>query len=230
MADSIHQGHRKRMRERFLKTSLNGYQPHELLEILLYYGIPRVDTNPIAHELLNTFGSLRGVLSAEPDQLKRVRGMTEPAVCLITLLRAMYEYDIAEQNTGKELASFATFCDYFAELYRFEQREVVRAAFLDEHLHLLECAVIGEGHPSAAELSVRRLTERAYAAGSNVVVLAHNHPQGSAAPSDTDIAVTRQLAGVLQACGISLVDHIIIGGGEAASLREAGVFMGLDIK
>ena len=228
MADSIHQGHRRRMRERFLKTEQLGYQPHELLEILLYYGIPRVDTNPIAHELLNRFGSLRGVLSADPDQLKQVRGMTETAVCLITLLRAMYAYDAEETYHGVPMESYSGICDYFVRLYRFERRETVRAAFLDTHLKLLSCEIIGEGHPTGSEFSVRRLTECAYAAGSNVVVLAHNHPQGSAAPSDTDIAVTRQLAEVLRSCGISLADHVIVGGGEAVSLREYGVFMGLD--
>ena len=229
MADGIHAGHRKRMRERFLKTELNGYQPHELLEILLYYGIPRVDTNPVAHALLNRFGSLRGVISADPDQLKQVPGMTESAICLITLLRAMYTHDAGEAFRGKQMESFSDICDYFAQLYRFEQREVVRAAFLDQHLKLMCCEVIAEGHPSAAAFSVRRLTERACAAGSNMIVLAHNHPAGSASLSDTDIAVTRQLAEVLAACGISLADHVIVSGDAAVSLREAGVFMGIEI-
>ena len=228
MAESIHQGHRKRMRERFLKTGLIGYQPHELLEILLYYGIPRVDTNPVAHALLECFGSLRGVFSAEPDQLKQVQGMTEPAVCLITLLRAMYVYDAEEQLDGVPMESFAKICEYFSALYRFEQREVVRAAFLDRNLRLIACEVLGEGHPSASEFSVRRLIERAGAAGSSVAVLAHNHPHGNAVPSDADIAVTRQLAEMLAKSGISLADHVIVGDGEAVSLREYGVFMGLD--
>ena len=228
MADSIHQGHRRRMRERFLKTEQQGCQPHELLEILLYYGIPRVDTNPIAHELMNRFGSLHSVLSADPDQLKQVRGMTETAACLITLLRAMYACDAEESYQGVPMESFAGICDYFARLYRFERRETVRAAFLDKHLKLLSGEIIGEGHPTGSAFSVRRLTERAHAAGSNVIVLAHNHPHGSAAPSDTDIAVTRQLAETLRSCGISLADHVIVGDGEAVSLREYGVFMGLD--
>lgn len=228
MAESIHQGHRKRMRERYLKTELNGFQPHEVLELLLYYGIPRVDTNPIAHALLERFGSLHGVLCAPPEQLKQVKGMTESAVCLIALMRSVYVYDASDQNSGVPMESFKDICAYFTELYRFEQQEVVRAAFLTNRLKLMVCDVIGEGHPSASEFSVRALTARAYASGCDVIVLAHNHPQGSAAPSDTDIAVTRQLAEVLRKSGLSLADHVIVGSGEAVSLREYGVFMGLD--
>ena len=228
MAESIHQGHRQRMRERFLKTELNGFQKHEVLELLLYYGVPRVDTNPLAHALLERFGSLHGVLSASPEQLRQVRGMTDSAVTLIALMHAVYAYDASEQFCGAPMESFADVCSYFTEIYRFEMREVVRAAFLDRRLKLISCEVIGEGDPSCSAFSVRRLTECAFAAGSNVIVLAHNHPQGSAAPSDTDIAVTRQLSEVLSKSGLSLADHVIVGSGETRSLREAGVFMGLD--
>lgn len=228
MAQSIHQGHRQRMRERFLKTELEGFHAHEVLELLLYYGVPRVDTNPLAHALLERFGSLHGVLSAPPEQLKQVKGMTDSAVCLIALMRAVYAYDAAEKHCGIPMESFSAICDYFTELYRFENREVVRAAYLDSRLKLITCEVIGEGDPSASVFSVRSLIRHALAAGSNVVILAHNHPQGSAAPSDTDIAVTRQLAETLAKSGISLADHVIAGSGETVSLRSLGIFMGLD--
>ena len=228
MAESIHQGHRKRMRERFLKTELNGFHAHEVLELLLFYGVPRVDTNPLAHALLERFGSLHGVLSAPPEQLRQVKGMTDSAACQIALMRAVYAYDAAEQSCGVAMESFSAICDYFTDIYRFENREVVRAAYLDRRLRLISCEVIGEGDPSASAFSVRSLIEHACAAGSNVVILAHNHPQGSAAPSGTDIAVTRQLAETLAKSGISLADHVIAGSGETVSLRSLGVFMGLD--
>ena len=229
MADSMHAGHRKRMRERFLKTELDGHQPHALLEMLLYYGIPRVDTAPVAHALLERFGSMQGVLSASPDQLRQVPGMTESAACLIALLRAVYTYDAEDHSRGMPVESFAGICDYFTRLYRFEQREIVRAAFLDPQLRLICCEVIAQGHPTAAAVTVRQLTERACAAGSNVIVLAHNHPNSSTSPSDTDIAVTRQLAELLAAGGLSLADHVIVSGDAALSLREAGVFMGIEL-
>ena len=106
-----------------------------------------------------------------------------------------------------------------------EMMEIARAY---RRLSVEGCEVIGEGDPSASAFSVRSLIEHACAAGSNVVILAHNHPQGSAAPSDTDIAVTRQLAETLAKSGISLADHVIVGSGETVSLRSLGVFMGLD--
>lgn len=229
MAEHLHHGHRARMRERFLNSDGSSWQPHELLELLLYYGIPRVDTNPIAHELIENFGSLRGVISASPEELRRVRGMTEPAAILIALLRTMYEYDAAERGLGVKMESFAGMCDYFEALYRFAEDETVRAAFLDDRLRLLGCEIIAEGQPDQTPVFVKRIAEAAYSFGSTVVVLAHNHPLGSARPSSEDIASTRHLTELLNAQGISLVDHIIAGTDRTISLREAGAFLGLEI-
>ena len=229
MTEHSHHGHRERMRARFLNAEPGSLQPQELLEMLLYYGIPRADTKPVAQELIETFGSLRGVISASPESLRRVRGMTEPAAILIALLRSMYEYDAAERGLGVKTESFAGMCDYFEALYRFAEDETVRAAFLDERLRLLGCEVIAEGQPDPTPGFAKRIAEAAYSFGSTVVVLAHNHPQGSANPSSEDIACTRHLTEMLKAQGISLVDHIIAGNDRTISLREAGAFLGLEI-
>lgn len=229
MAEHMHHGHRARMRERFLNSEGAHWQPHELLELLLYYGIPRVDTNPIAHELLASFGTLRGVIAASPEELRRVRGMTEPAAILIALLRTMYEYDAAERGLGIRMESFAGMCNYFEALYYFAEDETVRAAFLDDSLRLLGCEIIAEGQPDRTPVFARQIAEAAYSFGSRVVVLAHNHPQGSAKASAEDIAATRHLTEMLKEQGVFLVDHIIAGRDRTVSLREAGAFLGLEI-
>ena len=228
MAESIHSGHRKRMRERFCKTALAGYQPHEVLEMLLYYGIPRRDTNPVAHALLNEFGSLHGVLSAEPEFLRKVPGMTENSVVLISFLRALYYYDAEETAAGMRMDSYRNVCDFLIRMYRFEKRETVRALMLDAHLCLKHCVVIAEGHPTASDFSVRTLTELSIKTGCNHIILAHNHPSGKASASPEDISVTRTLAETLKRSAVHIVDHVIVSADKAVSLREQGAFFGLD--
>ncbi|HAG14219.1 MAG TPA: hypothetical protein DCG49_10210 [Ruminococcus sp.] len=228
MADDIHSGHRQRMRERFRQTELEGFQPHEVLEMLLYYGIPRKDTNQIAHALLDTFGDIHEVLSATSEQLRAIPGMTDNAVSLIEYLRAMRCYEMQEQFKETILDTYPKVCNYFRKLYVYESREIVRAAFLDEYLHLKYTAVVSEGHPTAATFSARKLIELSIRTGCNTVILAHNHPKGTAAISADDIAVTRILGDKLFAQEIELADHVIVGCDRAISLRECGAFIGLD--
>lgn len=230
MADSVHSGHRGRMRRRFLETGLTGFQPHEVLEMLLYYGIPRRDTNEIAHRLLDRFGSLHAVLSANPEDLMQEPYISENAAVLLTLFRAVIQYDAGAQMVGKELDNYRKVCKFFIDIYMFEEREVIRAALLDEKLRVLRCEIVAEGHPSAAQMTVRQLTELAYRTNSNTMILAHNHPRGTAKVSNDDISATRHLVPILLQCGITLVDHVIVSGDQAVSMREQGVFMGLEIE
>ena len=230
MADSVHSGHRSRMRRRYLETGFTGFQPHEVLEMLLYYGIPRRDTNEIAHRLLERFGSLHAVLSADPQALMQEPYISENAAVLITMFRAVLQYDAGAKLAGRELDNYRKVCKFFADLYLFEEREIVRAALLDENLRVLRCEIVSEGHPSAAQMTVRQLTELAYRANSNTMILAHNHPRGTATISGEDIAATRHLVPILLQCGITLVDHVVVSGDTAVSMREQGVFLGLEIE
>lgn len=229
MSESIHAGHRARMRKRFLETGFAGFPEHEVLEMLLYYGIPRRDTNEIAHGLIERFGSLHDVLCADASALQQTPYISENAAVLLMMFRELYQYDTQQQMQGEILDDFRKVCAYFAELYQYETREVVRIALLDQSLRVIRCDVVSEGHPSAAQLSVRRITELAYRANCNTVILAHNHPRGTAKLSPEDIAVTRQLVLILRQCAVSLTDHIVVGGGEAVSMREQGVYLGLEI-
>ncbi len=216
------------MRGRFLETGFAGFSPHEVLEMLLYYGIPRRDTGPLAHKLLAEYGSLHSVLCADTEELKQIPGMTEPAAVLLTMMRELYVYDAAAEIAGAEMSDFRKICSHFKDLYRYEEREIVRAALLDEHLRLVRISTVAEGQPSAAQVSVRRITETAFSASCNTIILAHNHPGGTARISAEDVAVTRELVRILKQFDIRLVDHIVVGGGEAVSMREYGVFIGTE--
>lgn len=229
MAESVHSGHRSRMRRRFLETGFTGFQPHEVLEMILFYCIPRRDTNEIAHKLLKRFGSLHDVLCANPQTLAQESYLTENAAVMIAMFRAVLQYDAASQMEGTLLDNYSKVCKFFLNLYMLEQREIVRVALLDEKLRVLRCEILSEGHPSAAQMTVRKLTELAYRANSNTIILAHNHPRGTAKISGEDIAATRHLVPILLQCGITIADHVVVCGDTAVSMREQGAFMGLEI-
>lgn len=229
MAESVHSGHRSRMRRRFLETGFTGFQPHEVLEMILFYCIPRRDTNEIAHKLLKQFGSLHDVLCANPQTLAQESYLTENAAVMIAMFRAVLQYDASSQMEGTLLDNYRKVCKFFLNLYMLEQREIVRVALLDEKLRVLRCEILSEGHPSAAQMTVRQLTELAYRANSNTIILAHNHPRGTAKISGEDIAATRHLVPILLQCGITIADHVVVCGDTAVSMREQGAFMGLEI-
>lgn len=224
---AIHDGHRSRMRDRFLKTGLNGFQPHEILELLLFYAIPRKNTNPIAHNLLEAFGSLEGVLSADVQALASVEGMTQNAAVFIQVLKELRQLKpaVPQQNLSLNAADNAG--EFFVRQLAAETKEVICAAFLNDSLRLQACVILAEGHPSASELTVRKITETAFSYASNYVILAHNHPQGTAVPSPEDIGATRYLIPALKENGIVLLDHMIISGSAFNSLRKCGAFLGL---
>lgn len=228
MADHLHDGHRARMRERYLRGGLSGLEPHEMLEMLLYHAVPRADTNPTAHALLNTFGSLSGVMSAPPTALRKVDGMTDNAVTMLLFLRDYFRTLHAERLTGTPLDSFAAVKAFFSEIYAFDSVETVRAALLDQKLCLRRLADVQTGTEDLVQLSVSKLSEIAFAEKCSVIILAHNHPGLPAVPSAEDIAGTRQLFKALREVHLALADHVIVGADITVSLRERGMFMGLE--
>ena len=230
MEKNIHSGHRQRMRNRFLETGFTGFQPHEVLELILFYGIPRKDTNVIAHKLLERFGGLHGVLTARPEETVQISGMTQNAAVLLSVFKEVYRFDTGEQLNGTVLDSFSKIRQYFVELFQYEETETVRVVLLDEKLRVIRCETISEGHPSAAQLTVRAINQAALRAQCSLIILAHNHPRGSAHVSPEDVAVTRKLAEILQKNAITLADHVLVAGEQAVSMRESGVFMGMEIE
>ena len=219
----IHDGHREKMRQRFLKSGLDAFADHEALELLLYYAIPRRDTNPIAHALMERYGSLSAVLTAPVEDLKKVEGVGESAAILLKLAPQLYrkaKMSDAEQETI--LSSVERVGAYLLERFAGEKNEVVYQLCLDRKGKLLVCKKLGEGGVTSADLDIRRLVENALLTGASSVVLAHNHPSGVALPSRDDYAATDRAKTALAVVGVALTDHIIVADGDFVSMADSG--------
>ena len=219
----IHDGHREKMRQRFLKGGLEPFADHEALELLLYYAIPRRDTNPIAHALMERYGSLRAVLSAPVEDLQKVEGIGESAAILLKLVPQLYsKARLAEAAQETVLNSADRAGAYLLERFAGEKHEVVYALFLDRKGKLLACRRLGEGGIASAGLDIRRLLEQALLTSASAVILSHNHPSGVALPSADDYMATDRAKSALGSIGVQLADHIIVADQDFVSMADSG--------
>lgn len=221
---AVHDGHRQRKKEQFRMHGLDAFADHEVLELLLYYAIPRRDTNPVAHRLMERFGSLDGVFSATVEELEEVEGVGKNAATLLALWMPLYRR-VRTKPTAKEviLNSTEQAGRYFMDLFFGMRREELYEACLDAKGKLLACCRIAEGGVDAVNISTRRLVENALKCGASAVILAHNHPSGIALPSPDDNTTTLAVWDALRAVGIPLIDHIIVADEDYVSLHDNGL-------
>lgn len=223
--ETVHSGHRERLRERFIKTNLEGYAPHEVLELLLTYAIPRRDTNPIAHALLERFGSLHKVLEAPQEELEQVEGVGESAAVLIRLVLPMMRHYLISCEKEKATLNAPDACKAYARgLLMGERVEHVEAVALDARSRVIGRERVASGDEGEAAVSVRRVMAFLLRTGAAQAVICHNHPDGAAEPSEADILWTKEVRSLMAAMQIYLLDHIIIAGSNAYSFRENGRF------
>lgn len=219
----IHSGHREKMRTRFLGSGLDSFAEHEALELLLFYAIPRRDTNPTAHALMDRFGTLANVFSASVDDLQSVEGIGESAAILIRLVSLLHQK--AAMPSGRRpviISSTEAAGKYLLHHFASEHSEAAYELCLDRKGKLLACKRLGSGSDISVNLDIRQLVENAIRSSASAVVLAHNHPSGVALPSPSDYAATERIKTALDALGIDLADHIIVADGDFVSLRESG--------
>ena len=220
---SIHDGHRQRLKQRFLEEGLDSFTEIQALELLLFYCIPRKDTNPIAHALINRFGSLSQVLEAPVEELTKIPGISLNAATLLHLHRQMARYYLVNRITKNTILSTIEDCAaYLMPHFYGRKMETVFLLCLDAKCKVLCCKEVGEGSVNSAGISVRKIVETALNANATTVVLAHNHPSGVALPSDEDIQTTRRIAGALNAVEIHLADHIIVADDDYVSMAQSG--------
>ena len=221
---AVHEGHRARKKEQFRAHGLDAFADHEVLELLLYYAVPRMDTNPVAHRLMEKFGSLDGVFSADRAALEEVEGIGENASTLLSLLYPLYRRIRASSGAREVILSDAEQAGaYFLDLFFGEKEERLYEACLDAKGRLLACHLIAEGTNDSVQINLRRIVENALRCGASSVLLSHNHPSGVALPSPDDNATTLAVFDALRTVGIELADHIIVADDDFVSLRHNGL-------
>lgn len=219
---NIHDGHRDRMRARFSKTGFSGMHEHEMLEMLLYYSIPRKDTNPIAHALIDRFGSLSGVLEASEDQLLTVDGITQNSATLIKMMIPLFHQYRKQSTTGKRLTSAEESGRFLCNYYAGVVKERVTAICTDASGKVLAFETVCDGDAGSCMLNCRRLVEIVLKYPmTTAVIIAHNHPGGLALPSRDDIDSTNELVKTMRSMNIRIVDHIIVAGEEYVSMASS---------
>ena len=220
-------GHRKRMLNAFDKRGSSSFEDYQMLEMLLFYAIPRKDVKPIAKNLLKHFGSLENVLSASRQQLLSIPGVgNETAVYLNLLLDVFTRIREDKRKEYKKIESLKDALDYFKEMYRFENKaEKFAVMMLDSSNAIIKCDFFSEGSANATEISARKLIEHIVGYNTTTsVILAHNHPDGKAAPSCDDVSFTLNIRDMLNGIGITLVDHVILNHDEAFSMHSSDSF------
>ena len=218
----VHDGHRERLKARFLHEGLNGFEEHAVLEILLFYTIPRVDTNPLAHVLLNKFGSLSAVFDAPYEDLLKVSGIGPASASMIKLIPSVCRrYMISRNGIGKILTNTKEIGNFIMPYFFGETDEVVYLICLDGKNKVLDCSEMGRGSLNYVSVNTRKIVGQAMALNAASVIIAHNHPGGLAVPSFDDVEVSQKLKVGLEGVGIFMIDHIIVADGDFVSLNES---------
>ena len=211
-----HEGHRDRMKTRIFQEGFDHLYDHELLEVLLFYGIPRRDTNELAHELIEHFGSLNALMEADVAHIAELPGMGKSAAILIKSVMEMTGRYV--KNSVEPVYYYDTIQKvmvYLKNVYMGLIRETSYALLFDNKMKLLHAVDLGQGTVNASPIYLRRLVEEIVMKHASAVILAHNHPDGSVRPSYSDMAVTRQLYEFLNQMSVPLLEHIIVSGKEA---------------
>ena len=220
---SIHEGHRQRLKERFLKGGLDSFTDVQVLELALFYCIPRKDTNPIAHALLDHFGSLSQVLEASVEELQKVPGIGENTAVFLTMLTQIGRFYLVDRGQREVILNTIEKCGTYLLPYFFGRSvETVFLLCLDAKCKVLCCREVGQGSVNSAGISIRKIVEVALGANATSVVLAHNHPSGLALPSAEDVQTTQRVAAALNAVEVYLADHIVVADGDYVSIVQSG--------
>lgn len=226
---SIHEGHRERLKERFRREGLDHFDELYVLELLLFYCKPRVDTNPLAHKLLEHFGSLSRVLDASADELEKVDGVGKNISTFLTLITQVGRYyQVRRSEPGQILRTIDQCGHYLVPYFYGREQETVFMLCLDAKCKVICCKKVGEGSVNSANIPVRRVVEMALSANATTVVLAHNHPSGLAIPSADDIQTTHKVAKALETVEIILADHIVVSKDDFVSIVQSQYYAPMD--
>ncbi len=220
-----HKNHRARLRETFRKAGAEGMPDHNLLEFLLFYSIPRKDTNELAHKLISEFGSLNRVFDAKYEQLLDVEGMGESSALLLSMIPSVCRRYIEGQSTGKvNLSDPNDAQEYLKDKFYGCKNEVFYLLCLDSYGNLINCCKLSEGTSGTVLVDKKDVLQVAIRNDAEKVILSHNHPKGIATPSREDLELTNEFSVLLGQVGIKVIDHIIVAGNDTISLASVEKF------
>lgn len=210
--ECVHAGHRERMRSKILNNHVNVMLDHELLEVLLYYSLPRQNTNEIAHELIQSFGTLANVFKADADELHSVCGVSMKSISLIKLFQELFNrYNELIRLPRTKISSTSTMHSYFEKFMNDAPEEELFIAYIDESLEIYACEKIATGSSSEVGTTMDDIILNIQRKHPSKIALSHNHPFTSCMPSRSDVISTFRIKLFLRLLNIELVEHIIFG-------------------
>ena len=217
-----HAGHRERMKAEFLARGLEGWPDHRVLELLLFYTIPQGDVNDLAHELVERFGSLAGVLDASVEELKKVKGVGDHTAVFLRMLPAVLgRYQGARTRLSAIINSPEDAYAWLEPYFFGARNEMVYVLCLDGKRQVLGVRKVAEGSIELAEVNTRRIAEEAIGLRAAQIYVAHNHVSNLAIPSQADWLTTDTLRGALRPIGIELIDHLVFVDGDMVSMKDS---------
>lgn len=216
--------HRARLRERFMTGGAAALPDYEILELLLFRAIPRQDVKPLARHLIDHFNDFNGVLSATPEQLKSVKGVGPSVVAEIKIVEAAAHRLARSRILQKHaLSSWDALVEYCHTVMSHRETEQFRILFLDRKNMLIADEEQAKGTVDHVPVYPREVAKRALELNASALILVHNHPSGDPTPSEADIHMTTKIEVALEALGITLHDHLIIGKSQELSFRAQGL-------
>lgn len=218
--DNEHQGHRQRLKRKFIENGFDVFEPHQALEMYLFYAIPRKDTNPIAHRLLDRYLTIGGVCDAPIDELQKDFGLSESAAVFLKMLPEMSRL-YNESKLTKDYIADETLGDVFKAKFIGRTSEAVALMLADAKGKMIFFDIIAKGSLNSTDMPIRRIVDLSLRHNAKCAYIAHNHPSGSALPSRSDIEATKLIYETLLNVGVMLADHFIVTDEDYISLRDS---------
>jgi len=223
-SDSSHQGHRKRLREKFLKSGLSGFHDYEIVELLLSLGTPRKDCKAAAKEAIKRFQTLRGVLEASPEELQQIDGIGEHSAFGIKLVQEVAREFLRAKILEKPFyKSSQEVFNYLYHAMRGLKKEVFKVMYLTSQNQIINTVDLSEGTVNSSAVSPREVIEGALKNNAAALIFVHNHPSGATDPSSNDKSLTRELVYAGRVMRMKVLDHIIIGDNRYYSFAGEGL-------
>lgn len=219
--DNPHANHRQRVRNRFKQTELDGFADHEIIEFLLFYAIPRRDTNELAHRLINTFGSLHNLFDASVEDIIRECEVSENTAVLLSLIpHVAKRYQLSKQGNNIFLDNPTEAGKYCIQLFINQTVEHFYVLCLNAKHQLIETVLLQTGTINEVHYYSREIVKVALRFHAVSIIVAHNHPSGNKTPSHEDVIATKEIQNILQTIDVSLLDHIVVGKETYFSMAE----------